>query len=75
VGEIIDDAIRRRKPILIQYQSTWSPKPTVRRVNPVSIDTVGAVPSLSGYCHRLGGARVFKLSRVTGIRILEDESF
>jgi len=75
VGEIIDDAIRRRKPILIQYQSTWSPTPTVRRVNPVSIDTVGAVPSLSGYCHRLGGARVFKLSRITGIRILEDESF
>ena len=75
VGEIIDDAIRRRRPILIQYQSTWSPNPTVRRVNPVSIDTVGAVPSLSGYCHRLGGARVFKLSRITGIRILEDESF
>ncbi len=75
VGEIIDDAIHRRRPILIQYQSTWSPKPTVRRVNPVSIDTVGAIPSLSGFCHRLGGARVFKLSRITGIRILEDESF
>ncbi|GMV93231.1 MAG: hypothetical protein AMXMBFR82_30090 [Candidatus Hydrogenedentota bacterium] len=75
VGEIIDDAIRRRRPILIQYQSTWSPNPTVRRVNPVSLDTVGAVPSLSGFCHRLGGARVFKLSRIKGIRILEDETF
>lgn len=75
VGEIIDDAIRRRRPILIQYESTWSPTPTVRRVNPVSLDTVGATPSLSGYCHRLGGARVFKLSRIKGIRILEDESF
>ena len=75
VGEIIEDAIRRRRPILIQYQSTWSPKPTVRRVNPVTLDTAGAVPSLSGYCHRLGGARVFKLARISGIRVLEDESF
>ncbi|MCC6486794.1 MAG: helicase-associated domain-containing protein [Candidatus Hydrogenedentes bacterium] len=75
VGEIIEDAIRRRRPILIQYQSTWSPIPTVRRVNPVTLDTAGAVPSLSGYCHRLGGARVFKLARISGIRVLEDESF
>lgn len=73
--EIIQDAIQRRRTILLRYQSTWSPKPSVRRVNPVTLDTVGPVPSLSGYCHRLGGARVFKFAQISGIRVLEDERF
>lgn len=73
--EIIQDAIQRRRTLLLRYKSTWSPKPSVRRVNPVSLDTVGPVPSLSGYCHRLGGARVFKIAQISGIRVLEDERF
>ncbi|GMU93637.1 MAG: hypothetical protein AMXMBFR4_26950 [Candidatus Hydrogenedentota bacterium] len=75
MGDIIRDAIRRRRPLLIQYQSLWSSSPTVRRVNPVSLDTMGPVPTLSGYCHRIGGARVFKLAQISGIRTLEDEKF
>lgn len=73
--EIIQDAIQRRRTLLLRYKSTWSNKPSVRRVNPVTLDTVGPVPSLSGYCHRLGGARVFKFAQISGIRVLEDERF
>lgn len=73
--EIIQDAIQRRRTVLLRYKSTWSNKPSVRRVNPVTLDTVGPVPSLSGYCHRLGGARVFKFAQISGIRVLEDERF
>jgi len=73
--EIVHDAIQRRRTLMLRYQSTWSPKPSVRRVNPVTLDTVGPVPSLSGYCHRLGGARVFKLAQISGIRVLEEERF
>jgi predicted DNA-binding transcriptional regulator YafY len=75
VGEIIDDAIRRRRPLLIQYQSAWSAMPTLRRVNPVSLDLIGSAPSFSGYCHRLGAAREFRLARITGIRVLDNETF
>jgi hypothetical protein len=75
VGEIIEDAIRRRRPVLIRYQSAYSKNPTVRRVNPVAVDVLAAVPTVSGYCHRLGSAREFKLSRILGIRLLEDETF
>jgi hypothetical protein len=73
--EIIQDAIQRRRTLLLRYKSTWNPKPSVRRVNPVTLDTVGPAPSLSGYCHRLGGARVFKFAQISGIRVLEDERF
>ncbi len=73
--EIIEEAIRKRRPLLIAYQSTWSPQPTVRRVNPVSLDLVGPAPTLNGYCHHHEGSRSFKLTQVRGIRILEDESF
>ncbi|MBX7257450.1 MAG: helicase C-terminal domain-containing protein [Candidatus Hydrogenedentes bacterium] len=75
VGEIIEDAIRRRRPVLIRYQSAYSKNPTVRRVNPVAVDVLAATPTVSGYCHRLGAAREFKLSRILGIRLLEDETF
>lgn len=75
VREIIDDAIARRRPLLIEYRSAWSVKPTIRRLDPVTLDTSSAVPTVSGYCHLHQGPRTFKLSRVTGIRILEDEQF
>lgn len=75
VREILDDAVRRRKPVLLQYQSRWNPEASVRKVNPVAVDGYGPTPSLSGYCHQHGGARVFKLARIIGIRVLEDESF
>jgi len=75
VGEIIEDAIRRRRPVLIRYQSAYSKNPTVRRVNPVAVDVLASTPTVSGYCHRLGAAREFKLSRILGIRLLEDETF
>ncbi|MCP4644127.1 MAG: WYL domain-containing protein [bacterium] len=75
VREILQDAIERRKPVLIQYQSRWSQEASVRRVNPVSLDVYGAFPSLSGFCHQHGGARTFRLARISGIRVLEDETF
>ncbi len=73
--EILEDAIRRRRPVLIAYQSSWSSRPSIRRVNPVTVDVVGPAPTLSGYCHHLQSSRAFRLSRVKGIRVLEDESF
>lgn len=75
VREIIEDAIARRRPLLIEYQSAYSDRPSIRQVDPVTLDVSGITPSLSGYCHHHGGPRTFKLSRVTGIRVLEDESF
>jgi predicted DNA-binding transcriptional regulator YafY len=75
MGEIIQDAINRRRSLLIQYQNAWSARPGLRKVNPVSVDLSGPQPSLSGHCHVHGGARAFKLSRITGIRLLEDERF
>lgn len=75
IREIIEDAIVRRKPILIEYEPTYGDRPSVRRVNPVALDLAGAAPSLSGYCHTHGGPRAFKLNRINGIRVLEDESF
>ena len=75
VRELIEDAIARRKPLLIEYQSAWSGRPTVRRIDPVNLDKTGSAPSLSGYCHVKQGARGFRLSRIAGIRMLEDESF
>lgn len=75
VREIIEDAIARRRPLLIEYQSAYSDKPTIRQVDPVTLDVSGITPTLSGYCHHHGGPRTFKLSRVNGIRVLEDESF
>lgn len=75
IRELLEDAIARRRPVLIQYQSAWSGSVSVRRVNPVAIDLVGPSPSLTGYCHQHGGARAFKLSRITGIRVLDEETF
>ncbi len=75
VREILEDAIHRRRPVLIAYQSAWGPKPSVRRVNPVSLDLSGRFPSVSGYCHLHQGARTFKLAQIAGIRVLEDETF
>jgi hypothetical protein len=75
IREIIEDAIARRKPVLIEYEPTYGDRATVRRVNPVALDLAGAQPSLSGYCHLHGGPRAFKLSRINGIRVLEEESF
>ena len=73
--EILQDAIERRRPVLILYQSPWAAEPGVRRVNPVSLDVYSASPTLSGYCHVHGGARTFKLARIAGIRLLEDDKF
>jgi len=75
VREILEEAIDRRKPVLVEYETTWSSNPSVRRVDPVSVDMSAGVPTLSGYCHKLGGPRTFKLARISGIRVLEDESF
>ncbi|MBN2309831.1 MAG: helicase-associated domain-containing protein [Candidatus Hydrogenedentes bacterium] len=75
VCEILEDAIERRRTTLIQYQSPWSPEPSLRKVNPVSLDVYGPSPSLSGYCHQHRAARTFKLARICGIRLLEDEPF
>ena len=75
VREIIEDAIARRRPLLIEYQSAYSDKPSIRQVDPVTLDVSGISPTLSGYCHHHGGPRTFKLARVNGIRVLEDESF
>lgn len=75
VREILEDAIGRRKPVLIEYEPTYGTHATVRRVNPVALDLAGSAPSLSGYCHVHGGPRAFKLARINGIRVLEDESF
>ncbi len=73
--EILEDAIARRRPVLVEYQNAWSTEPTVRRIDPVALDANSSSPSLSGYCHLHQGARTFKLARVMGIRVLEDENF
>jgi predicted DNA-binding transcriptional regulator YafY len=39
------------------------------------LDVFGPSPTLSGYCHQHGGARTFKLARIIGIRVLEDDVF
>ncbi len=75
IREIIEEAIEGRHPVLINYQSAWSARPTTRQLNPVAVDISGASPSVSGHCHQQGAARSFKLARITGIRLLEDESF
>lgn len=75
IREILEDAIARRRPVLIAYQSAWSNAATTRRVNPVNVDTLGPSPTLSGYCHQHQGSRAFKLAQVKGIRVLEDETF
>lgn len=75
IHEILEDAMGRRRPVLIEYASAWSPRLTVRRVDPVSLDASGPAPSLSGYCHTHKGPRTFKVARITGIRVLEDETF
>jgi len=75
VREILEDAISRRRPVLVEYKNTWGTRPSIRRVDPVSLETAGAAPALSGYCHQRKGARTFKLSQVAGIRVLEDEQF
>jgi len=72
---ILEEAIEGRHPVLINYQSAWSARPMTRQVNPVALDISGSSASLSGYCHQHGGARSFKLARILGIRLLEDESF
>jgi hypothetical protein len=72
---ILEEAIEDRHPVLINYQSAWSARPTTRQVNPVALDISGSSPSVSGYCHQHGGARSFKLARIVGIRLLEDEAF
>jgi len=75
VREIVEEAIARRHAILIAYQSAWGPTPSIRKINPVSLDLTNRTPTVSGYCHLHGGARSFKLSQITGIRVLEDETF
>jgi hypothetical protein len=75
IGEVLSDAIARRRPVLIEYQPAWSSEPTVRRVDPVTLDTSGSVPSLSGYCHTHKGPRTFKLAQIIGIRVLEGETY
>jgi hypothetical protein len=75
VREILEDAIARRRPVLIEYHSAWSTRPSVRQVDPVTLDLNSPTPSLSGFCHQHEGPRTFKLARVSGVRILEDESF
>ncbi|MFO7976775.1 MAG: helicase-associated domain-containing protein [Candidatus Hydrogenedentota bacterium] len=72
---ILEEAIEDRHPVLINYVSAWSSQPATRQINPVALDLTGSSPSVSGYCHQHGGARSFKLSRIVGIRLLEDESF
>ena len=73
--EILEEAIEGRHPVLINYQSTWSARPATRQLNPVALDISGSSPSVSGHCQQHGGARSFKLARITGIRLLEDETF
>lgn len=73
--EIVEDAIARRRPVLIAYQTAWSDAPGVRRVHPVNVDELGGSLVLNGYCHQQNGSRSFKLAQVKGIRVLEDESF
>ena len=74
-GELLSDAIARRKPVLIEYRSAWTDLPSLRRVDPVTLDLNAASPFLSGICHTAHSARTFQLARVLGIRVLEDESF
>ncbi len=73
--EILEEAIEGRHPVLINYQSTWSARPATRQLNPVALDITGSSPSVSGHCQQHGGARSFKLARIVGIRLLEDETF
>jgi hypothetical protein len=75
VCEIIEDAIHRRRPVMIRYMPPWSDRAAVRRVNPVTIDLNGAAPTMNAYCHTQEAARVFKLARIAGIRVLEEETF
>ncbi|MGI6458594.1 MAG: helicase-associated domain-containing protein [Candidatus Hydrogenedentales bacterium] len=73
--EILEEAIDGRHPVLINYQSTWSVRPATRQLNPVALDISGSSPSVSGHCLQHGAARSFKLARIVGIRLLEEESF
>jgi hypothetical protein len=75
VCEIIDDAIRHRHPVLIRYQPAWGNGAAVRQINPVAIDLNGASPTVHAYCPEQDGTRAFRLSRIDGVRILEDETF
>lgn len=75
ICELLADAIARRKPVMIEYRPAWSDQPSVRRVDPVSLDLVSSSPSLSGFCHTAQSARTFQLARIVGVRTLEDDSF
>jgi len=75
VCEILEDAINRRRPVMIRYQPPWSDRAAIRRVNPVAIDLHGSTPTMNAYCHTQEAARIFKLARIAGIRVLEDETF
>ncbi|MBI4560301.1 MAG: helicase-associated domain-containing protein [Candidatus Hydrogenedentes bacterium] len=73
--EILEDAIARRRPVLIAYQSTFNARARIRRVDPVTLDLSGASPALNAYCHTSKSPRTFQLARITAIRILEDETY
>ena len=73
--EILEDAIQRRRPVLITYESALSARACTRRIKPVTLDLHGPTPTLNAYCCRQNGPRQFKLSQIRGIRVLERESF
>lgn len=66
----IEDAISRSQELQIDYYSHWRQEMTSRRVTPIRLDD-GRY--LHGYCHLRKDDRVFRLSRIHAIAVVEAE--
>lgn len=73
--EILEDAIQRRRLVLIAYESSLSARADTRVIKPVMLDLHNTPPVLNAFCCKQNVARQFKLSQIRGIRVLENETF
>jgi proteasome accessory factor C len=68
-----DDAVRGRRRLHLSYLVPHRDETTERDVDPMRVLTVDGRWYLEGWCHRAEAVRLFRLDRVVGARVLDQD--
>jgi proteasome accessory factor C len=74
VGASIQQALRDRRRVHLDYLVPARDETTSRDVDPLRVFHAEGHPYLEGWCHRAEGVRLFRVDRIVGLRVLDVEA-
>ncbi len=74
VGSSIQQALRDRRRVHLDYLVPARDETTSRDVDPLRVFHAEGHAYLEGWCHRADGVRLFRVDRIVGLRVLDVEA-